>query len=64
MNYVNQYNKNHYDRVIVLVPKGTLQNIRKEALNEGISASEYMRRLIPKRLLTEGNENDNSGVQE
>ena len=38
MNYVNQYNRDHYDRLIVLVPKGSLVNIRREALKEGISA--------------------------
>ena len=65
MNYVNQYNKDHYDRLIVLVPKGSLGEIRKEALKEGISASEFVRRLIPKHLLTKGeNEDDCSGIEE
>ena len=65
MNYVNQYNKNHYDRLIVLVPKGSLERIRLEALNNGVSASEFVRRLIPKHLLTEGeNEDDCSGIEE
>lgn len=65
MNYVNQYNKDHYDRLIVLVPKGSLNKIRKEALTEGISASEFVRRLIPKHLLTKGeNEDDCSGIEE
>lgn len=54
LNYVNQYNRDHYDRLIVLVPKGSLVNIRREALKEGISASEFVRRLIPKSLLTKG----------
>lgn len=64
MNYINQYNKNHYDRLIVLVPKGALSKIRKEALNEGVSTSEFVRRFIPERLLTEGeNENDYTWIQ-
>jgi hypothetical protein len=63
MNYVNRYNKAHYDRLIVLVPKGSLAKIRLEALKHGISASEFVRRLIPKSLLTKGETtNDCSGI--
>ena len=62
MNYINQYNKNHYDRLIVLIPKGALARVRQKALSEGISASEFVRRLIPKQLLEGENDNDNTGI--
>lgn len=53
MNYINQYNKDHYDRIVVVTPKGTLGNIRKAAEKDGVSVSEFIRRFIPENLLVQ-----------
>lgn len=51
--YVNWYNSQNYDKLTVVVPKGTTENIRKEALKQGLSVGEFIRRLIPKHLIAE-----------
>ena len=49
--YVNWYNSQNYDKVTIMVPKGTRENIRKEANKNGLSVNEFLRKLIPERLI-------------
>lgn len=53
INYINWYNRENYDRVVVMVPKGTKDNIKAEAKSRGQSANEFMLSLIPERLISE-----------
>ena len=51
--YTNWYNGQNYDRLNIFLPKGSKERIRKEAQKRGVSLNEYIRNLIPRRLLTE-----------
>lgn len=51
-NYINRYNRENYDRVVIMVPKGTKDNIKAEAQRRGQSANEFLLSLIPEKLVT------------
>ena len=42
----NQYNKDHYDRITVLVPKGERKEIQERAKDAGMSLSGYIVYLL------------------
>lgn len=52
-NYINWYNSQNYDRLTIVVPKGTKNNIKAEAGLKGQSVNEYLLSLIPERLISE-----------
>lgn len=42
ISYINEYNKEKYDRITILVPKGKKEQIREKAKAEGKSVNEYI----------------------
>jgi predicted HicB family RNase H-like nuclease len=42
ISYINEYNKEKYDRITILVPKGKKEQIREKAKTEGKSVNEYI----------------------
>lgn len=52
-NYVNWYNAQNYDRVIVLLPKGSREKIKAAAKEKGLSANEFIKGFLPKELIAE-----------
>lgn len=44
--YQNNYVKEKYDRISLIVPKGRKETIKKKAAAEGKSVNEYINRLI------------------
>ena len=46
--YINQYNKDNYDRIYLMVPKGQKEIIKAKAKAVGLSINEYINRLIEK----------------
>ena len=51
--YINWYNSQNYDRILITVPKGTKQMIKEEAKRKGQSTNEFLVSLIPEHLITE-----------
>lgn len=57
--YHNWYNTQNYDRITFFVPKGTRENIKKHAKEQGLSTNRYLMSLVPKSLIKErGKTND------
>lgn len=48
--YNNEYNKQAYDRISVLVPKGTKEQIQTAAKENGESVNGFINRLIVNEL--------------
>lgn len=48
--YINQYAAEHYDRVVVLLPKGMKGRVLELAKAKGQSVSAYMAGLLPSGL--------------
>ena len=46
LKYIREYNKAHYDRITVMVPKGVRNTIRERAKALGKSTNEYISGLI------------------
>lgn len=46
LKYIREYNKAHYDRIAVMVPKGVRNTIRERAKALGKSTNEYVNGLI------------------
>lgn len=42
----NRWNEKHYDRIMITVPKGARDEIRKAAASRGLSVAAYVRTLI------------------
>lgn len=40
--YINAYNREKYDRITILVPKGRKEEIKATAKKEGLSVNEYI----------------------
>ncbi len=53
LDYITWYNNQNYDRVTIIVPKGTRENIKAEAKRQGKSANEFLIGFIPKQLIAE-----------
>lgn len=45
-NYMNDYNKENYDRFTLLLPKGKKERVKAAAAAAGMSTSEYINALI------------------
>jgi len=54
LKYIREYNKAHYDRIAVMVPKGVRNTIRERAKALGKSTNEYICGLIVTDLCEEG----------
>ena len=48
--YMNQYQRDHYDRIVILGPAGTRDKIKAAAMAEGESMSHYIVRQLPSEL--------------
>lgn len=53
LDYITWYNNQNYDRVTIIVPKGTRANIKEEAKRQGKSTNEFLIGFIPKQLIAE-----------
>jgi len=51
LDYIIWYNNQNYDRVTIIVPKGTRANIKEEAKRQGKSTNEFLIGFIPKELI-------------
>ncbi len=48
--YQNQYNKENYDRVTVMLPKGQKEQLRNHAKEKGLSLNAFISELIKKEM--------------
>ena len=48
--YVNQYQKEKYDRITVMAPKGTKDQIRKAADLKGVNLSAFVLDCVEKEI--------------
>ena len=48
--YMNNYNKENYDRITILRPKGDREKLKAMASQKGISVNEMLNFLIDKYL--------------
>ncbi len=44
--YINQYNAEHYEQVIVRITKGKKDEIKDRAKSQGLSLNAYINKLI------------------
>ena len=44
--YANNYNKENYDKIAIMVPKGERERWKAEAKKQGLSLSEMVRRAV------------------
>ena len=44
--YANDYNKENYDKIAIMVPKGERETWKAEAKKRGLSVSEMVRRAV------------------
>ena len=52
--YINTYMKNNYDRVVLLLPKGTKQQLENRSKNSGFkSVNDYLKNVIDNLLKSE-----------
>ena len=51
--YVNWYNSQNYDRVTLMLPKGSLARLKVEAEKNGVSVNEYIKGFLPGSLIAE-----------
>ena len=51
--YINWYTSANYDRLNIFLPKGSRERIKQEAKSKGKSLNEFIRSLIPERLIAE-----------
>lgn len=50
LSYIAQYQKNNYDRITVMSPKGTKEQVRTAAALKGMKISEFVLDCINKEL--------------
>lgn len=48
--YINQYNKENYDRIYLMVPKGKKEAIKAKAKAAGKSINEYINIAISEKM--------------
>ena len=49
--YINEFSKTAYDRITIIVPKGSKERIQRAAKNAGQSTSDFIVNLIPRSLV-------------
>lgn len=52
VSYKNNYNKQNYDRINLVIPKGKKDCIKQQALSKRMSVNEYLNYLIDRDLLS------------
>jgi len=50
LSYIAQYQKDKYDRITVMSPKGTKEKVKAAATLKGMSSSEFVLNCINKEL--------------
>lgn len=50
LSYIAQYQKENYDRITVMSPKGTKEKVKAAATLKGMSVSEFVLNCINKEL--------------
>ena len=50
LSYIAQYQKENYDRITVMSPKGTKEKVKAAATLKGMSSSEFVLSCINKEL--------------
>ena len=50
LSYIAQYQKENYDRITVMSPKGTKEKVKAGATLKGMSVSEFVLNCINKEL--------------
>lgn len=50
LSYIAQYQKDKYDRITVMAPKGTKEDVRRAAELKGVKMSEFVLDCISKEL--------------
>ena len=56
-NYNNEFNKNNYDRINLLLPKGKKEVIKSHADSKGESVNSFINRAITETMEREAGEN-------
>lgn len=56
--YINWYNSQNYDRMTLMLPKGSKVRIKARAQALGLSTNEYIKNLIPNELIERGNKHE------
>lgn len=51
--YMNRYNRENYDRVTVMLPKGAKVALQEAARSAGVSVGEFIRQAIAEKMNTE-----------
>ena len=51
--YHDWYVNKNYDRLTAILPRGSLELIKKQASSEGLTISEFIRKLLPDELIAE-----------
>lgn len=51
LSYIAQYQKDNYDRITVMAPKGTKEEIKKAAELKGMKISSFVLDAVQKELL-------------
>lgn len=54
LKYIREYNKAHYDRITVMVPKGVRETVKSRAKALGKSTNEYISGLIVTDICEDG----------
>lgn len=52
--YQNRFNRENYDRVTVMLPKGDKAALQAAAQSAGVSVGEYIRQAIEAKMKTGG----------
>lgn len=50
LSYIAQYQKDNYDRITVMTPKGTKEQVKSAATLKGLSSSAFILECINKEL--------------
>ena len=48
--YQNEYNRQKYDRITIMVPKGKKEEITQAAKAQGLSRNEFLVRIVEEAL--------------
>ena len=49
--YINQFQREAYDRITIMLPKGTKARLKSQAAESGLTLTEYLTSLIPRHLV-------------
>lgn len=49
--YINEFAEKNYDRITLIVPKGSKESIKEAAKSAGKNVSEFITDMIPKSLI-------------